>query len=322
MCLYPREIRNKRYLPTRKNNFNPPICEDQRVRFITIPCGKCYECRKQYAESWRVRINEEYRYNKIGMFINLTFSEEAYTELEIKCAETYGEISENLVAKYAIRHVLEKYRKHNHVSFKHWFITEKGKNNTERLHLHGIIFGKFDINDYWNYGITYTGWVTEASIAYIVKYIAKNDNNNFKGKIFCSPGIGKNYLNSQNSKRNKFKPGGGTDLRYKYDNNHVGMIPKYYKDKLYTEKEREQLMIISQMTGVKFIMGEKIDIKDNYDNYDNVLNYYRQKMIRLGYDKPTIWEETENHRKNIIKNRYKTYCKKGVYVDIYKCVSP
>ena len=312
MCLYPREIRNKRYVPTRKNGYNPPICEDERVRFITIPCGKCYECRKQYAESWRVRMNEEYRNKRVGMFVTMTISDEYYDKLESECMQEYSEIDYNKMAKIAIRRCLERYRKKNKVSFKHWFIPELGK-ETNRLHIHGIIFDKFDINDYWMYGMTFTGYVNEASIAYVVKYIAKNDENGFKGRVFCSAGIGKCYLDKTNSKRNEFKPQGGTDLRYKYDNNHVGMIPKYYKDKLYTDKQREQLMIISQITGVKYVMGQCINIKKDYNTYDNVLNYERLRMIRLGFDKPTIWAETEEHRKNQIKNKYKEYCKYGKY---------
>ena len=45
---------------------------------------------------------------------------------------------ENETAKTAIRLFLERWRKKYGRSTKHWFITELGHDNTERLHLHGI----------------------------------------------------------------------------------------------------------------------------------------------------------------------------------------
>ena len=47
---------------------------------------------------------------------------------------------ENQIATKAIRLVLENIRKTTK-SIKHWFITEKGHNETERLHLHGTVWG-------------------------------------------------------------------------------------------------------------------------------------------------------------------------------------
>ena len=41
----------------------------------------------------------------------------------------------------AIRLCLERIRKHTGKSVKHWFITELGHNGTERIHLHGIVWG-------------------------------------------------------------------------------------------------------------------------------------------------------------------------------------
>lgn len=51
MCLYTKRILNKRYLPTRKNWWTPPICTDERLRYIDIECGKCYECKRKKQEN-------------------------------------------------------------------------------------------------------------------------------------------------------------------------------------------------------------------------------------------------------------------------------
>ena len=42
MCLYPKLIPNKRYLPTKKNGGVPPVCPDERLRYVTAACGYCY----------------------------------------------------------------------------------------------------------------------------------------------------------------------------------------------------------------------------------------------------------------------------------------
>ena len=61
MCLYPKLIPNKRYLPTKKNGGVPPVCPDERLRYVTAACGDCYECRKQKQRQWVVRMSGENR---------------------------------------------------------------------------------------------------------------------------------------------------------------------------------------------------------------------------------------------------------------------
>ena len=69
-------------------------------------------------------------------------------------------IYDNDIATKAIRLMLERIRKKTGKSIKHWFITELGHEKTERLHLHGIVWGIGTdqlVNEKWDYGITYTG---------------------------------------------------------------------------------------------------------------------------------------------------------------------
>ena len=39
MCLYPKMIKNPKYLPNKKNNNNPPEITDERVKWVTIGVG-------------------------------------------------------------------------------------------------------------------------------------------------------------------------------------------------------------------------------------------------------------------------------------------
>ena len=70
MCLYPKLIKNKKYLSNKKNNWNPPKCEDYRVLYVTAACGKCLECRKQKQREWLVRMSEELRHDPNAYFMN------------------------------------------------------------------------------------------------------------------------------------------------------------------------------------------------------------------------------------------------------------
>ena len=80
---------------------------------------------------------------------------------------------------------------------------------TERLHLHGIVWGIGTdqlIREKWNYGITYTGnFVNEKTINYITKYMTKIDENHpeFVGKVLCSKGIGAGYIKTAKRGENK-----------------------------------------------------------------------------------------------------------------------
>ena len=137
MCLYPKLIKNKKYLPTKKNGYNPPKCKDPRTLYITAACGKCLECRKQKQREWLVRMSEELRTEPNAYFLTLTISDENYEILKNK----YNLENDNEIGTKAIRLCLERIRKQTGKSVKHWFITELGHEKTERLHLHGIVWG-------------------------------------------------------------------------------------------------------------------------------------------------------------------------------------
>ena len=105
--------------------------------------------------------------------------------------------------------MLERIRKKTGKSIKHWFITELGHEKTERLHLHGIVWGiGIDqlIREKWNYGITYTGnFVNEKTVNYITKYMTKIDEKHpdFTGKVLCSRGIGAGYTKRPDAAKHK-----------------------------------------------------------------------------------------------------------------------
>ena len=64
MCLYPRIIKNKKYVANKKNKGIIPQVKDKRVLYVPVSCGKCMECRRAKAREYSVRLQEEIRHNK------------------------------------------------------------------------------------------------------------------------------------------------------------------------------------------------------------------------------------------------------------------
>ena len=303
MCLYPKLILNRKYLPNKKNGGIPPECPDERLRYVTASCGKCYECRKQKARGWLVRMEEELRHNPNAIFITLTLEDKWYKNIEKK----YNIKGDNNIATQAMRLWLERVRKITKKSIKHWCITELGGNSTERIHIHGILWGiglESLIRETWKYGFIFIGqYVTEKTINYITKYMYKKDEKHptFTGKVLCSAGIGKQYIERSDAKKNKYK-GEDTKETYRCRNGAKINLPIYYRNKIYTEEERELLWIQKLDKGEVYVMGEKININDEL-LYKETLKYYQQRCQQIHGDNPEEWEE-QRYLNRLEKQRF------------------
>lgn len=297
MCLYPTLIKNKRYCKTKKNKGIIPECPDERLRYVTAACGKCYECRKQKARAWQVRMSEETRHNPNALFVTLTITDESFNEI----AKKYKLKTEEECIKKMIRLWLERVRKTTKKSLKHWFTTEKGGNQTERYHLHGIVWGAKDttlITELWKYGFVFIGsFVNEQTINYITKYITKKDlkHPNFSPTILCSAGIGENYLSRSDSELNRFR-GKQTTETYRLRNGTKLNLPIYYRNKIYTDEEREQLFLNKIEKGIVWILGQKANIADE-GTYFQLLKQAQKDCQRLHGDDPVQWEEAKYERR-------------------------
>ena len=303
MCLYPKLVINKKYTVTKKNKGNVPKLTDPRIAYIPVPCGRCIECMRKKKREWQVRLLEEIKVNKEAIFVTLTFSEESLEKLgkEIQTENEY--IKNNEIATLAVRRFLERYRKKNKKSIRHWLITELGQTKTERIHLHGILFKKInkeELDRMWQYGMTWIGtYVNERTVNYIVKYINKQDQDHkyYIPKILCSAGIGASYLKTYNAKMNKFNENGKTREYYVTRQGYKLNLPSYYRKKIYSDEEREKLWIRRLDEGVRWIMGEKLDAYDE-EQIQKTLEYYRRINKELGYnDDSKNWDEQEYKRR-------------------------
>ena len=74
MCYFTKKVLNKRFLPNRKNGWNPPVCTDERFRYVEVECGHCFECRKKKRREWRIRNYEQLKETPHAVFFTGTVS--------------------------------------------------------------------------------------------------------------------------------------------------------------------------------------------------------------------------------------------------------
>ncbi len=309
MCLYPKLIKNRKYMSNKKNGGNIPPVKDMRTKLVPIGCGKCMECRKQKKREWQVRLHEEIKKNKIpAWFVTMTYSDQEIQKLDDEInKELKGYNRDNEIARLSIRRFTERWRKKYKKTVRHWLVTELGTNKTERLHIHGILWckNKEDISRIWKYGGVYIGeYVNEKTINYIVKYLNKADkiHKEYIPKMFVSQGIGNKYLKGSDIKRNKYKENEETDETYRTINGLRLALPVYYRNYIYNEEEREKLWIEKLDKKERWVDGIKINIKENDKEYYIALKNARIKNRRLGYGNNEIdWnrKEYEQQRRNL-----------------------
>lgn len=299
MCLYPRFIKNPAY--SKQKYLKIGVTQDERKKYVPIGCGECLECRRQKAQMWRVRLCEELKVNKYAYFVTLTFNndnlEKLAKEVDVKNAEC------NAVATHAVRRFLERWRKKYKKSLRHWLITELGHENTERIHLHGIIFSDFEITNellqsFWKYGLADTGqYCNIQTINYIVKYVTKidADHKNYKAVILTSAGIGKAFTETIAAKNTyKYRPHKTVEY-YTLSNGYKVALPIYYRNKFWSPKERANLWTERLDKGEIFVNGiriRNIESEDSQKYYYKLLEDLQRDNINLGYgDTSKEWQK-------------------------------
>ena len=176
-------------------------------------------------------------------------------------------------------------------------MTEIGHNGTQNIHLHGIIWTDVDLSEVeriWKYGFVWKGkervdgtlinYVNESTVGYITKYITKVDevHTTYRGIVLTSAGIGSGYVKRMDSNSHKFK---GKDTReyYRTRTGHKMAMPIYWRNKLWTDEEREQLWLHKLDKEERWVCGERVDISKGEEGYKRLLEWYRTINKRLGH---------------------------------------
>lgn len=81
-------------------------------------------------------------------------------------------------------------------------------------------------------------------------------------------------------------------------------LPIYYRNKIYSDEEKELMWLEMLDKEKRYVDGVEIDISKNENEYWKALKIYRAKNKRLGYgDDRVNWElkKYENERRNLKK---------------------
>ena len=104
MCLYPKLIKNRKYVANKKNEGNVPTANDDRVLFVPVGCGNCIECKRQKKREWQVRLHEELKDDARALFMTMTFNDESLDKLEKECkTEEPNEIAARAIKLFGKR---------------------------------------------------------------------------------------------------------------------------------------------------------------------------------------------------------------------------
>lgn len=259
-----------------------PFRRDQQ--YIQVPCNKCPECIRRRASQWIFRLKQEDKISTSAYFVTLTYDPQ------------YVPITPNgfmTLDKPEVQRFFKRLRKaHPNVKLKYYLAAEYGS-TYKRPHYHIILFNADEklIAPNWQLGYVDIASVSGASIGYVTGYINK-------GKIIpehkrddrqpefslMSKGLGQNYLNEDTIRYHHEDP----DRFYVVEsgNSKISM-PRYYRDKIYTEQQRESyaktiLPIIDQQ--------EQQRIRDYILRFGSLDGYTRSK-------EEAIKQRYENHFK-------------------------
>lgn len=247
--------------------------------FVPVPCGRCPECLKRRASMWSFRLKKEEERSISGHFVTLTYDND------------HLPLSKNGF-KTLVKKDLQKFFKrlrhyHGHKSnepypIKYYACGEYGS-NFKRPHYHIILFNATEkhILDAWTFGHVDVGTISGASIGYTLKYVNKgkfrplhqNDDRQPEFALM-SKRMGANYL-SRNvvafHKRN-------LDKAYITLEDGIRIpIPRYYKDKMFTESEREQQnRLVKEIIQRESPTDEQTDLERHESRRNAILNFQKK----------------------------------------------
>jgi len=216
---------------------------------IPVPCGRCPVCKARRVNQWVFRLLQEDKVSSSAYFVTLTYD------------TRYVPITENgfmTLSKSDVQKYFKRLRKLVPQSKIKYYLAGEYGSQTKRPHYHAIIFNVPDRQmffDAWSLegsplGGVHVGQVSSDSIAYTLKYIDKNTfrvqhsrDDRLPEFSLMSKGLGSSYLSDEVKRYHKAH----IDKLYvtKLSGHKVSM-PRYYRNKIYSEAELTQQVGIVQ----------------------------------------------------------------------------
>lgn len=257
----------------------------------TVPCGRCFQCRKKRAQDWAIKLIEENKYHKKKCFITLTFDNKILqkgNEYGAKCKFLYHiENSKEYVQKFIKR--LRKHFKNDRITY--FAVGEYGE-KTKRCHWHIILWGiNFEedrqptrksksgkdmftsptLDRLWDCGICVIEDININNTVYCTQYILKKfkrKDDRYKEKIMYS---NRSKISCKWARRNYNIIKQGTIK----EDNKIFSIPKSYKENLKN--------------------SNRIEHREAYRKYEETIQKYFSNIdnndyIKRQQNQEKIWE--------------------------------
>lgn len=265
-CLNPISIN---YTPDYETEFNGRLY---------LPCGKCEACRNNDSLCWRIRLKEEFYNSENAYFVTLTYDD---SKLNFEQCFNNGNfvgffptVNKKDIQKFfkRFRKHFENYYKEKQIKFSYFLVSEYGP-TSYRPHYHAILFNlpvlspidevqiakiTKEVQEIWSNGFIRIDKCNEQRIGYCTKYMScETVIPTYLPKPFrmISKGIGKCYLNNHNRIIWHRK-----DLNNYYpDGNRKFKLPRYYKDKIFSDDEKEMIYQLNQ----ERVKNENLKLKHN-----------------------------------------------------------
>lgn len=221
---------------------------------------------KRRASGWSFRLSQQAKTSLKSMFVTLTYN----TENVPISKKGYMDLDKTDVQKF-----MKRLRKLSYEKIKYYACGEYG-GKTNRPHYHIILFNATSeqVEKAWALdnkplGAIHIGDVTPASIGYTLKYISKPKriplhNNDDRQPEFAlmSKGLGANYLTKamvQWHKNNITKR-----MYVPLEDGKKAAMPRYYKDKIYSEGEKIKLNHHMKMEAEKQLEKDMTELGEKY----------------------------------------------------------
>ena len=132
----------------------------------------------------------------------------------------------------------------------------------------------------------------------------------FKQIVLASAGIGAGYMDRLDYLWQKQNYKNIEVATYTFRNGTKMAMPKYYKNKIFTEKEREKMWINNLNRGLLWIYGEKVKA-DDWETIDNLREYWQKYGRDVMGDNPVAWNAMKERRKEEKQRRAIALAKKS-----------
>lgn len=243
---------------------------------VPVPCGRCPPCKTRRVNSWVFRLMEEEKRSSTAFFVTLTYdtahvpiSEKGYMTLKKSDFQDYMKRLRKLCSGCTL---------------KYYAVGEYGSENL-RPHFHAIIFNvprETLFADAWSlngvqFGTVHVGSLTTDSCAYTMKYIDKAQRFSTHGRVpefaLMSKGLGSNYITNDTK---RYHSADVTRLYCTKLGGYKIAMPKYYRDKIYSDAQRA---LQTEIIGDIIYQEEQYD-RSMYrgDNYE--ADQHKQKEAR------------------------------------------